>query len=90
MGLVPVQLRLTNLSVGKTDSPRPLQFSPPTAAKLCLQFLPLPNRQVDSDDLDLRQLAEQLEVIHHGALSWLSPRIEVIVDIHLWIIPPRA
>ena len=65
MGLVPVQFRLADLSVGKTDSPHPLQFSPATAAKLRLQLLPLSNRQVDSDDLYACHLAEQLEVIRH-------------------------
>ncbi len=66
MGLVPVQFRLADLSIGKTDSPHPFQLSPSTTAKLRLQFFPLPNRQVDGDDLYLCHLAEQLKVIPHS------------------------
>src|SRR5439155_8384117 len=68
-----MQLYFSDLSIRKPQSPLTLQLPPATATKLRFQSLPLPNRQVDSDDFYARHLAEQLEVSHYGFIVTASP-----------------
>ena len=65
MGLIPVQLHLVHLSVGKTNQRKAFEFAPAPAAKHSFQSIKFADRQIDSDNFDIGDLADQLEVLAH-------------------------
>jgi hypothetical protein len=63
MSFVPVQLRFANLPVREPNLSDAFELPPAPATELCLQLASLPNRQINSNSLDIRQFANKLEVI---------------------------
>src|SRR5260370_347481 len=65
MGLIPVQLGLVHFSVGETNQRKAFEFAPAPAAEDRFQFIKFSDRKIDRDNLDIGDLADQLEVFAH-------------------------
>lgn len=89
MGLIPMEFSAVDFTVREPHQRHPLEFPPTTSAEPKLEILPLADREVSGDRLDVPDIAEEVEIqLHESSLT--ASRLARKLDLTLGISSKRC